>query len=346
MVPLVESAWIAAGAAAVGVIGTATVGIVGFFTSRSTNRETIAAAKVTTDESIAAAREASKAAIEAAHADVQRTLDTTRVGQIADLYSRAIEQLGSGKLDVRIGGIYALERVARDSAADHPTVMEVLSAFIREHSREQWPLPDAADLPAPERATRPDVQAALTVIGRRDATRDRRPIDLHEANLTRATLTEANLSGVKLTGANLNRADLIRADLSDADLFEANLSGARPIRANLTGANLAKADLTTANLARADLIRANLYSANLTRANLATANLTNARLFGAKLIRTRLLRANLTAVELTPPPSSDSTEADLTDADLTDALWSQGSQVPEGWARDPASGKLHRQPEH
>ena len=38
-----------------------------------------------------------------------------------------------------IGGIYALERIARDSAKDHPTVMEVLTAFIREHSREQWP---------------------------------------------------------------------------------------------------------------------------------------------------------------------------------------------------------------
>jgi hypothetical protein len=43
---------------------------------------------------------------------------------------------------VRIGGIYALERIARDSAIDHPTVMEVLAAFIREHSQEQWHPPD------------------------------------------------------------------------------------------------------------------------------------------------------------------------------------------------------------
>ena len=37
---------------------------------------------------------------------------------------------------MRIGGIYALERVARDSEQDHPIVMEVLTAFIREYSRE------------------------------------------------------------------------------------------------------------------------------------------------------------------------------------------------------------------
>src|SRR6266536_2584214 len=139
------------------------------------NRETVAAAKATTDETIAVARESNKAAIEAARADVQRTLDTTREGQIADLYSGVIEQLGSDKLDVRIGGIYALERVARDSAADHPTVMEVLTAFVREHSLERWP-PSGDDVPDTDafiRQARPDVQAAITVIGRRDSRHDR-----------------------------------------------------------------------------------------------------------------------------------------------------------------------------
>jgi hypothetical protein len=65
----------------------------------------------------------------------------SREGPVTDRYTKAIEQLGSDKLDVRIGGIYALERVARDSARDHPTVMEVLTAFIREHSREPRPQP-------------------------------------------------------------------------------------------------------------------------------------------------------------------------------------------------------------
>ena len=71
----------------------------------------------------------------------RRTLSDEQ-GQVTDRYTKAIEQLGSDKLDVRIGGIYALERIARDSARDHPTVMEVLTAFIREHSHEQWPPPD------------------------------------------------------------------------------------------------------------------------------------------------------------------------------------------------------------
>ena len=54
-----------------------------------------------------------------------RNFALSREGQVTDRYTKAIEQLGSDKLDVRIGGIYALERIARDSARDHPTVMEV-----------------------------------------------------------------------------------------------------------------------------------------------------------------------------------------------------------------------------
>ena len=71
-----------------------------------------------------------------------RNFSLSREGQVTDRYTKAITQVGDEKLDVRIGGIYALERVARDSARDHPTVMEVMCVFIREHSREQWPLSD------------------------------------------------------------------------------------------------------------------------------------------------------------------------------------------------------------
>ena len=41
----------------------------------------------------------------------QRTVQLTEQGQVTDRYTKAIDQLGSDKLDVRIGGIYALERV-------------------------------------------------------------------------------------------------------------------------------------------------------------------------------------------------------------------------------------------
>jgi Pentapeptide repeats (8 copies) len=130
-------------------------------------------------------------------------------------YTKAIEQLGSDKVDVRIGGIYALERIARDSPRDHPTVMEVLAAFIREHSSEQPPRPageepraDTPGLLAPG-----DIQAAVSVIGKRNAVYDQRRLVLYRADLADADLTDANFEGaylvrVRLTGAALQRVRL------------------------------------------------------------------------------------------------------------------------------------------
>jgi hypothetical protein len=231
MDPLVESALISAAATLVGVGGTVAVAIVGFRSSRLTNQATI----------------------DAAHADVRHTLDVTRREQVGDRYLRAVEQLGSDILEVRIGAIYALERVTVDSTRDQPTVMEVLAAFVRERSREPWPIPEPSISPARVHAfPRPDVQAALTVIGHRNAEHDRGQIDLTAAvlpgalmfgaDLTRVRLVSANLrsavvhSGTKFTDAKLMNADLTGADLSDADLTGADLTSAILTGANLTGA--------------------------------------------------------------------------------------------------------------
>jgi Pentapeptide repeats (8 copies) len=80
---------------------------------------------------------------------------------------------------IRLGGIYALERIARDSPRDQPTVVEVLSAFIRTPTCLAWT--DLAE------------------------------VNLSGANLARANLHKANLSGADLSGANLDFAILIRA---------------------------------------------------------------------------------------------------------------------------------------
>ena len=246
-----------------------------------------------------------------------RNFTLSREGQVTDRYTKAIEQLGSGKLDVQIGGIYALERVARDSARDRPTVMEVLAAFIREHSLEQWPPSDPG---AGERArsTRPDVQAAVTVVGRRDAKRDMLLIDLTGAHLRGATLTCAHLDGADLTRAHLDGADLTRAHLRRAYFFSATLTGAILIRADLRGADLRGADLDGADLSRADLRDAVLTGTNPTRADLIDPDLIDADYIDADHIDA----------------------ATFTAADLTGAWWPGDALVPPGWKLDTGSGRL------
>ena len=171
-----------------------------------------------------------------------RTFALSRRGQVTDRYAKAIEQLGSDKLDVRIGAIYALERVALDFKRDHPAVMGVLAAFIREHSHDPGPAagPGGARL---DGSVRPDVQTALAVIGRRLVPRDiaSQPIDLSGADLAGADLSGAILGGVHFAGTDLSGAKLTGADLSGADLNRANLTGA-----DLTDVSFIGVDLTGA----------------------------------------------------------------------------------------------------
>jgi uncharacterized protein YjbI with pentapeptide repeats len=203
---------------------------------------------------------------------------------ISDQISKGFAQLGSEKVVIRLGGIYALEGVMNNSDQYHRPVLEALTAFIREGTRTETALPPTPALPpgvlpsdffhmyayAPPLPT--DIQAALPVIGRRSAYVSDR-IDLSDATLTRATLFHADLTRATLfhtdlhdallSDVNLTRARLFHTDLHDALLDDVNLTGADLTNANLTGAGLTNANLTGAELTRATLTRANLLGASL-----------------------------------------------------------------------------------
>jgi Pentapeptide repeats (8 copies) len=180
-----------------------------------------------------------------------RNFRLSREGQVTDRYTRAIDHLGSDKLNVRIGGIYALERIARDSARDHPTIMEVLAAFIRE--QPQSPTRRKGQVKDSEFSAPPDIQAAATVIGRRNITADHGPIDLSAARLNGASLNGLDFTRVNFFSADLSGADLSKAKLDQAELFGARLIGTRLLEATLVYADLGAADLDTADLVGADL---------------------------------------------------------------------------------------------
>jgi hypothetical protein len=271
-----------------------------------------------------------------------RTLQVNREGQITERFTRAIDQLGKvedGKklFEIRVGGIYALERIARESEEDYWPIMEILTAYVRQNA----PLPpvvgqerthDATDEqpamegsggksePSKRSAPDPDIQAIMTVLRRRTSYHKQveyERLDLSETNLTQAILSGADLSGADLSGAIFYEADLTGADLShQADLYEANLSGADLSGADLSGANFYGADLTQADLTQADLTDANLY-----RADLSGAVLYGAVLYGANLYRANLYRADLSGAVLPEGKlyRAEFSEEDLSEDDLTGA---------------------------
>lgn len=180
-------------------------------------------------------------------------------GQVTERFTRAVDQLGHKERDVHIGGIYALERIARDSPNDRGAIAEVLAAFVRGHAPRRDdvdPYDIDPDIDVGDLAARaPDVQAALTVLGRLPATASETEylFDLKKTELRGADLMGANLRDADLVGADLVDASLVNADLRDANLVGANLVDAHLYGANLRGAHLEDANLRDADLDAADL---------------------------------------------------------------------------------------------
>ena len=165
-------------------------------------------------------------------------LRASEENQVIERFSRAVDQLGDGEnVDTSIGAIYTLEGVARDPRGDHDAVIQVLAAYLRIHA------PWASDGPPNPLGggQRAEIQAALTVLGRRDLTREKdggTSLDLTWTDLRSSDLRGSRFPRSRFNHAHLERAHLRDADLREARFREANLKGARFIGAHLQGAIL------------------------------------------------------------------------------------------------------------
>jgi len=200
-----------------------------------------------------------------------QNLRITEEGKLTDRFSKAVELIGNANLDVRIGGIYALERLAIDSKKDYRTILEILTAFIREKSR--WNSATMEDSVNPPKA---DVQAAMTVVGKiHKRGSDSEPrLDLIGVDFRRADLVQINFRGADLADAHFEGADLRRADFQWANLKDAHFEWTNW---NGEGADLREANLKQANLTKADLRKADLRDAVLISTDLTDADLTDAK---------------------------------------------------------------------
>jgi uncharacterized protein YjbI with pentapeptide repeats len=251
-----------------------------------------------------------------------RRVKVAEQGHITDRYTKAIEQLGAltarnkPNVEVRLGAIYALERIAEDSARDHWPIMEVLTAYVRQNApapaqdmATQEQEMDAQDTtkeneePESKVAKKPatEIQAILTVLGRRRRGRKRegkgQRLDLNNSHLRGARFDEAHLDEALFIGANLDRASFgwthldgavfnwahmdgasfVRAHLDAAQFLRTHLDGTHFNEAHLDGANFYKAHLAGAFFKEAHLKGANFYNAHMEAADFTGAHLDGAR---------------------------------------------------------------------
>lgn len=270
-------------------------------------------------------------------------------GQFTDRYTKAVEQLdraGADHLQARIGAVYSLERLTHDSPRDQPTIIEVLSAFIRTNTPAPTAAPENSfkSVLCPNESVRPDVQAALVVLGRRNPEHDQRTrISLRQTCLVAVVFDQANLSGADFVGANLTNAHILNGiDLTNANLYGADLGGVmyadtlgpKPNKsthskydgASFSHANLPGFGVFAGSLAKTDFSDANLDGASIGFSDLRGANFSGANLRGAKLANSDLRGATFRA-------------AVLLGADLQNAEHDQSTEVDDARTDSSTLGK-------
>ena len=246
----------------------------------------------------------------------QRQSETSQQGLLNERYQKGAEMLGNSILSVRLGGIYALQRLAEEHPGQyHLQIIELFCAFVRFPTGDnRMEFRSEVDEELDERTSilRPDVQDTMRFLG----SRSQEGIRIERREGIKLYLRDANMSNLQTVDANLSRAWLTHANLSNAELRRADLSYARLHQANLFKAKLQNADLYRASLNDANLSDASLTGANLSRARLARANLSDAFLSRSDLSNAFLSRANLSKAIFW---SADLSNADLAGADLTGA---------------------------
>ncbi|MFI7347455.1 pentapeptide repeat-containing protein [Streptomyces sp. NPDC049936] len=251
----------------------------------------------------------------------QDGLRATQEGYVTDRFSRAVDQLGSDKLDVRIGGLHALWRIAEQSTRDREAIISLQAAYLRTHL--PWP-PAGPESPAPDvpindiaplETRAADAQVALTALGVLCERREQSWVNLSITDLRRADCDGLWFPEVNFDRACMEAASLYRVNLTQASLVSVNLR-----HADLTTGVLRRARCVLADLRAAKLVETDLCDADFTETDLREANLRKATAHGAVFHRADLRMADLRGTDLST--------ANLSEARLTGALASEHTRWP------------------
>jgi hypothetical protein len=200
-----------------------------------------------------------------------------RDGQIADRYSRAVEQLANEMPTIRLGGIYALEQIAKDSQKHHWTAMEILTAFLRQQAAGR--MRRYIEL----QSLREGIQS-ISFEQQSDELKQEhfdRTIEGSEATVLTRTVLE--VLG-RRTLAHEESID-IRLDLSYVAIFDLGIADWHFERALFVSCNMSRVRLDNTFCQNAQFLNAQMKDMHAVGAYFQDADFTSANLDGARLIR-------------------------------------------------------------
>jgi Pentapeptide repeats (9 copies) len=205
-----------------------------------------------TNQNVRIAQENSRQSVVAS----ERTLEAQRQSRLGERFSGAVEQLGNKDVAVRVGAIYALSRIARESREDYWPVAHLLCSFLRDKRPVERQGEPAIAVPSDDAKA---VAAFFRMgLGKQGGVIDLSRTNLHGLDLTDGVFGNANFNGAKLDGVVLVRAVLIGATFANVTATYADFTDAQLADSFMNGM-----DLTAARLTRADLRGASVTNAKV-----------------------------------------------------------------------------------
>ena len=208
-----------------------------------------------------------------AHA-ARKQSEIAQKGLLNERYQKGAEMLGSGVLSVRLGGIYALNRLAKEHPSEyHVQIMELFCAFVRNPAKKESEIEirrREKDRHVPDLGV--DVAEVMTAIGQRseDGIAEEGKAEGFELNFRRADLRRLSLLGGNLRGADFTGAYLMHSHFADTDLRGANCSHGHLYMAHFLICNLTDVNLSWSDLSGATLFTSVFDNTELTKTEIGT----------------------------------------------------------------------------
>ncbi|MFD1044179.1 pentapeptide repeat-containing protein [Kibdelosporangium lantanae] len=237
------------------------------------------------------------------------TQDQVRLAEMsqkADRFTKAIDQLGSERLDIRVGAVFAFDVFVRNSPEYYRATIQTLASFIRIHA-------PAGNSCSTLRSSPADIEAAMLVIGRNFDDNKYRG-DSDNSDLFANGLGTLDLSDTCLRGMYLPRINLTTVRLAHADFSFAHLVGARFDSADMEEADFSNADVSGAHFDFSFLTNAHLVNTRAPGSVLEGAHLDHADLSHGSFPMASFRDCTMTGIRLT---GGDFRSADLTGVDLS-----------------------------
>lgn len=195
----------------------------------------------------------------------ERQTKTAEQNHFNEILSKAVENLGAEKtvkrsngveksvpsLEVRTGGILALERLARENPGFHIEVMEVLTAYIRHNVQsyvEYKGEHEGAIRPRDDLVTAFNVLSRRTKAQREIENRDGYQLQLNDTTFSGLVLADYDLSRINFERTNFSGAHLTNLNFEQCNLNSCDFGHARLLKCEINSASFTGTDFQSAKV--------------------------------------------------------------------------------------------------